>query len=193
WYLCTWRRTGSPVFPFFAGLWPGQAPGWDLERSRMLVGFNALYGGPDKGPLGYVLAPLSLSFAGQREVATAYEGVLGVAFLIGAALILWALAPRRLDRPFLIAAAAGGAFFVWWLASAQVLRYLFPALGLLAVAVAGAGAALGPSLRWALLVSVAAGELLTAAWFAVDNPALAATGAEPRADYLERRPDYYPF
>ena len=43
WYLRTWVRTGSPVFPFFAHILPGNAPGWDQERSAMLVGFNAHY------------------------------------------------------------------------------------------------------------------------------------------------------
>ena len=49
WYLRTWARTGSPVFPFFANVWPGRAPGWDQERSAMLVGFNALYGERARG------------------------------------------------------------------------------------------------------------------------------------------------
>lgn len=199
WYLRTWVRTGSPVFPFFASFWPGQAPGWDLERSAMLVGFNALYGGADKGVLDYLLTPVRLSLAGQREVAAAYEGVLGVSFLVGAVLVVWAWARGILDVEFRIAAVSGGAFFVWWLASAQVLRYLFPALPLLAVAGAGGAAALmargavGPSLRLVLAACVAAGEVVMVAWFAADNPLLAATGAEPRAAYLERRLDYYPY
>src|SRR5688572_21685785 len=72
WYLRTWARTGSPVFPFFANVWPGRAPGWDQERSAMLVGFNALYGGTHKGPVDYLLTPFLLSLTGQREVAAAY-------------------------------------------------------------------------------------------------------------------------
>ncbi len=199
WYLRTWVRTGSPVFPFFAHVWPGGAPGWDLERSTMLHVFNALYGGADKGPLDYLLTPLSLSLTGQREVAASYEGVLGVSFLIGAGLLVWALARGGLDTELKIAAAAGGAFFAWWLVSAQVLRYLLPGLPLLALAGVGAGAALtaggavGRSLRWALAASVVAGEVVIVAWVAGDNPVLAATGAEPRAAYLERRLDYYPY
>jgi hypothetical protein len=199
WYLRTWMHTGSPVFPFFANVWPGRAPDWDLERSAMLHGFNALYGGAEGGPLGYLLSPLWGSLMGQREVAALYEGVLGVSFLIGAALILWALARGVLGTEMKIAAAAGGVLFVWWLASAQVLRYLLPALPLLAVSSVGAGAALtaagavGRSLRWALAASVMAGEAIFVNWAASDNPVLAATGAEPRAAYLERRLDYYPY
>ena len=199
WYLRTWVRTGSPVFPFFAGVWPGRAPGWDIERSTLLVGFNALYGGADKRPLDYLLAPFSVSLLGQREVAAAYEGVLGVSFLVAAALMVWALARGGLDTGLRVAAAAGGLFFVWWLVSAQVLRYLLPALPLLAVAGAGACAALttsgaaARSVCWALAASIAAGLVVIVAWAAADGPLLAATGAEPRAAYLERRLDYYPY
>ena len=32
------RARGVPVFPFFANVWPGRAPGWDQERSAMLAG-----------------------------------------------------------------------------------------------------------------------------------------------------------
>lgn len=199
WYLRTWVRTGSPVFPFFASVWPGQAPGWDLERSEMLHGFNALYGGAVKGPLNYLLTPLSLSLGGQREVAASYEGVLGVSFLVTAVLIVWALARGGLDAELKIAAAAGGAFFLWWLASAQVLRYLLPGLPLLAVAGVGAAAALtsaaavGASLRWLLAASILSGEIVTLVWVIADNPVLAATGAEPPSAYLDRRLDYYPY
>jgi hypothetical protein len=199
WYLRTWARTGSPVFPFFANVWPGHAPGWDLERSAMLHGFNALYGGAVKGLLDYLLTPLSLSLTGQREVAASYEGVLGVSFLVTAVLIVWAVARGGLDAELKIAAAAGGAFFLWWLASAQVLRYLLPGLPLLAVAGVGAAAALtssaavGASLRWLLAASILSGEIVTIVWVIADNPVLAATGAEPPSAYLDRRLDYYPY
>jgi len=74
-----------------------------------------------------------------------------------------------------------------------------PALPLLAVATAGAGAALaagGAAARWpgwVLAACVAAGEVVIVVWGAADGPLLAATGAEPRAAYLERRLDYYPY
>jgi hypothetical protein len=199
WYVRTWARTGSPVFPFFANVWPGHAPGWDLGRSAMLHGFNALYGGAVKGPLDYLLTPLSLSLTAQREVAASYEGVLGVSFLVSAILIVWAVARGGLDPELKIAAAVGGAFFVWWLASAQVLRYLLPGLPLLAVAGAGAAAILtssrvvGAWLGWLLAVSILSGEIVTVSWVIADNPVLAVTGAEPRSAYLERRLDYYQY
>jgi hypothetical protein len=200
WYLRTWRLTGSPVFPFFLDLWPGQATGWDLARSVMLRGFNDLYGGFPKGPIDYLLAPLRLSLLGQREVAAYYEGVLGVAFLVGAGLIAWALGRRRLEPEVGVAAAVGGGLVVWWTLSAQVLRYALPAVPPLAVASAVAGWRLGgaggsPSwtLRAALLVPAAASALLTAAWFIGDAPFLAALGAEPRETYLARKLDYYPY
>lgn len=199
WYLRTWRLTGSPVFPFFLDLWPGQATGWDLARSVMLRGFNDLYGGFPKGPADYLLAPLRLSLLGQREIAAYYEGVLGVAFLVGAGLIVWSLARRLLEPEAGVAAAAAGALVVWWTLSAQVLRYALAALPPLAVAGAVAGGALARAgtssgaLRAALLVPAAASALVTAAWFMSDAPFLAALGAEPRETYLARKLDYYPY
>ena len=199
WYIRTWVRTGSPVFPFLADLWPGDAPDWDARRSALLEQFNALYGGADKTPVDYLFAPLRLSLAGQREIPSAFEGVLGAGFLVAAALVLWALARRSLDRELRVAAAGSAVLFACWLFSAQVLRYLLPALPPLAVAAAGAGAALARAgaparaLYWSATAAVAAAELLAVAWFAADNPLLAATGAEPRAAYLERRLDYYPY
>jgi hypothetical protein len=199
WYLRTWARTGNPVFPFFANLWPGHAAGWDPERSALLHQFNALYGGSDKGPFEYLWTPIRLSLMGQREIALFYEGVLGVSFVLGAALLLWAAARRAVAADLGVAAAAGGAFFLWWLVSAQVLRYLLPALAPLAVAIAGSGAilerqrAVGPVARWGLVVSTVACLTVGVGWFVGDDPVSAASGAEPRAAYLDRRLEYHPY
>ncbi len=199
WYLRTWWLTGSPVFPFFLDLWPGQAAGWDVGRSVMLRGFNDLYGGFPKGPLDYLLAPLRLSLLGQREQPGYYEGVLGVTFLVAAGLVAWALARRRLEPEARVAASAAGGLVAWWTFSAQVLRYGLAALSPLAVAGTVAGEALARAgasarmLRAALLIPAAASALVTIAWFLTDAPFLAALGAEPRTAYLERRLDYYPY
>jgi hypothetical protein len=97
WYVRTWRLTGSPVFPYFLDIWPGQAPGWDVTRSVMARAFNSVYGG-DKDLLGFLALPFRLSLMGQREMPALYESVVGVAFLVAAALVAWALdAPHRRD------------------------------------------------------------------------------------------------
>jgi hypothetical protein len=197
WYVRTWVLTGSPVFPFFAGLWKGAAVGWDEERSVMFQVFSATWGGNPQTPLDYLLTPVHLAFGGDRYLPAHYEGVLGPAFLIGAALILAALWRRRLDAATIVAATAGGALFLWWLVSAQVLRYLLPALPPLAVATAAAGAATAVAVRralsWSLLVIAAASQLVALAWFLQDNPLAVALGGESRTAYLDRRLDYYPY
>jgi hypothetical protein len=89
---------------------------------------------------------------------------------VGAALVVWAF--TRLDTELRIAAVAGGALFIWWLVSAQVLRYLLPASPCWPWRALGAGAvlttsgAVGRSLRWALAAPVMAGEIVIVAWFA---------------------------
>jgi hypothetical protein len=64
WYVRTWIRTGSPVFPFYLNIWPGEAPGWDIERSRLYQSLLSAYGAAH-GPLDYVLAPVRLAVSAQ--------------------------------------------------------------------------------------------------------------------------------
>lgn len=197
WYVRTWVRTGSPLFPFFAGLWKGTAVGWDEQRSSLLLAFNAEWGGDSATLLDYVLTPIRLAFGGDRHLPTQYEGVLGVAFLVGAALSLYGLWRRRLGVEMSIAAIVGVALFAWWALSAQVLRYLLPSLAPLALAAVAAAAGqsfrLGRSLGWGLLVLAAAAQCVSLAWFFGDNPLGVVLGGENRDTYLQRRLDYYPY
>lgn len=189
WYVRTWARTGSPLFPFHLALWPGEAPGWDTERSVLFQAFLALYGPPEPGPLDYLLAPLRISLAAQPELAAYHDGVLGVSFLFGVPLLLYGL--RRRMRPELkLAASLAGLYFLFWLVSSQQLRFLLPALPLLAVAVAGAATRLAAAL---LLSTTAAGLLVVVAWFLQQSPLPAVVGGELRERYLARRLDYYPY
>jgi hypothetical protein len=196
WYLRTWLLTGTPLFPFFTALWPGHALGWDETRSVLFQAFNAQYGGDPKGPLDYVLLPVRLGLMGRREVPQEWESVLGPAFLAGAPLVALALWRRRLDAELGLAAAGAAWLFAWWALSAQVLRYLLPALPLAALAIAGAAAALGHSERTlarALLISTLGGQLVILAWFVHDDPVRVVLGTETRQAYLSRRLDYYPY
>jgi hypothetical protein len=200
WYARTWRLTGSPFFPYFLDLWPGEAPGWDVPRSVMIRAFNSAYGG-DKDLVGYLALPFRLSLMGQREVPSLYESVLGVAFLVGAPLLAWALWRRRLDAETGLVTMVAALLFVWWAGSAQVLRYLMPVIPLAAVVTVRAAIAVAASrppgaarwLRAALLVPSAASVLVGLAWWLADAPVLSVLGAEPRAQYLARRLDYYPY
>jgi hypothetical protein len=198
WYLRTWVRTGSPIFPFYVDVWGGSAPGWDLERSYQYEALFSLYGGGPRGPLDHLLAPVRLAVAAQLEQPALYDGVLGVGLLAGLPLLLWAVWRRVVDAEILIGSALAGALFLAWLLSSQQLRYLLPACPALAVALTVAGAAVlaDPArrrVRWTLTGAAAAGVLVSLAWFADQDPLRVVLGGEPRAAYLERRLDHYPY
>src|SRR6266446_5816384 len=76
WYVRNWIRTGSPLFPFYLEIWPAQAPGWDLERSRLYETLFSLYGDV-RGPLDYLWSPIRLAVAAQPDQPAFYDGVLG--------------------------------------------------------------------------------------------------------------------
>jgi hypothetical protein len=200
WYARNWVRTGNPVFPFFLSLLGGHAPGWDLERSLLYESMFAVYG-RGSTPLDFVLAPVRLALVAQPEKPAYYDGVLGVAFLFVVPLILWAAATRRLRAEIALAVLISSALFVFWLFSSQQLRYLLPAAPALAIALAATGqaaaGALGPrwgrAFWWVVLCVAGTGAPVVLAWFAFVNPVRAVLGGEPRAQYLERRLDYYPY
>jgi hypothetical protein len=94
WYVRNWIRTGSPLFPFYLGIWPAQAPGWDLERSQLYETLFSLYGNTQTG-LDYLLTPLRLAVAAQPDQPPYYDGVLGIAVAFALPLLAWALWTRR--------------------------------------------------------------------------------------------------
>lgn len=196
WYVRNWIRTGSPLFPFYLGVWPGQAPGWDLERSRLYETFFSLYG-DTRTALDYLLSPLRLAVAAQPDQPPYYDGVLGIAFLFALPLLAWALWRRRLEVELRLALVVSACLFVFWLFSSQQLRYLLPATPGLAVASAVAGSRLGDergrTMRWLLLAAAALGLPVLFAWFLALDPARVVLGGESRPDYLRRHLDYYPY
>jgi hypothetical protein len=161
WYVRTWMRTGSPVFPFYLDIWPGEAPGWDVARSRLYQSFLSTYGDPH-GVLDYVLAPIRLSVSAQPDLPAYYDGVVGIAFLFALPVLAWALYRRRLDVELRIAVLMSTAMFLFWLFSSEQIRFLLPALPGLAVAMSASGMAAeaagqGRLLRWLFLAAAAAG------------------------------------
>lgn len=194
WYLRTWARTGSPIYPFYAHLWNGSSPNWDAERSRLFQMWVARYGGDAKTMVDYVAAPVRLSLTAQPEFAANYDGVLGISFLLGLPLLLWGLWRVGLSAEVKIAVAVSGGWYVGWLFSSQQMRFLLPVFPALAVAIVVAASKLSSrALQWALLVSVIPGVLIIAAWFLEQNPLRVVLGGETRAAYLERRLDHYPY
>jgi hypothetical protein len=200
WYLHNWKLTGSPIFPFYMNLWKGQAPGWDVERSRLYQGINSHYGGEVKGPLDYLLNPLKISILAQPEEARYFDGVVGCAFLFGLPILIWGWWKR--DLPVELKAALGVCLvmFLFWLFSSELLRYLLPVFPVLALGISAAGQALADDDRrlrrtWQIslaILSLAAG-LTSFAWFLRANPVWVVLGGESRTDYLTRNIDYYPY
>jgi hypothetical protein len=201
WYIRTWAQTGSPVFPFYLNIWKGSAQGWDTERSLLFQEINSRYGGYPKNALSYLAAPVRLSLMGQPDLPDFYDGVLGVAFLFGLPLIVWAWWRLKLDVELKIAAMVSTVLFIFWLFSSQQMRYLLPALPALSVAVAAScaliadrqGQAIGKALQWMLIAIALAGVLTSLAWFMEQNPLRVVLGGEARESYLSRRLDYYPY
>jgi hypothetical protein len=196
WYVRNWIRTGSPLFPFYLGIWPAQAPGWDLERSRLYETLFSLYGDIG-GPLDYLWSPIRLAVAAQPDQPAFYDGVLGIAFILALPVLAWALWRRRLDVELRLAVLISAGLFVFWLFSSQQLRYLLPAAAGLAVAIAVAGSGLERGLSRPLCGLLVAGAALglpvVLAWFLALDPARVVLGGESREAFLARRLDYYPY
>ena len=194
WYLRTWMRTGSPVYPFYAHLWNGSSPNWEAERARLFQMWVSQYGGNDKTIVDYMAAPVRLSLTAQPEFAAQYDGVLGISFLLGLPLLLWGFWRVGLSAEVKIAVAVAGGWYVGWLFSSEQMRFLLPIFPILAVAIVVAASKLSSrTLQLALLVSVVPGVLVIAAWFLEQNPLRVVLGGETREAYLERRLDHYPF
>jgi hypothetical protein len=145
----------------------------------------------------YLLAPWNVSVKAQPEVARYFDGVLGVTFLIGLPILLFAL--WRFDLPVDVKIGAGVAavVFLSWLFSSMQLRYLLPILPMLAIGIAAAVERMAGGVRsvmqYSLVVAGIAALLVTAAWFGQRAPLRVVLGGESRADYLTRNLDYYPF
>lgn len=200
WYLRTWSETGSPVFPFYMSIWKGEATGWDVERSNLFQAMNSQYGGANKTALDYIAAPWNLSVAAQPEQTEYFDGVLGVAFLLGLPVLIIGLWKFEMPIEAKTGTGVAGIIFPFWLFSSQQLRYLLPILPVLALATATAGEVVAnakSSLRRVIQIGFAAacvaGLLVTAAWFGQKSPLRVALGGETRDQYLTRNLDYYPF
>lgn len=200
WYLRTWKATGSPVFPFYMSIWKGVAPGWDVERSNLFQDMNKAYGGDQKGVVDYLLAPVNISLIAQPEDAKYFDGVLGVAFLFGLPVLIWALWKFDVPVEAKIGAGVAAIMFLFWLFSSQQLRYLLPVVPALAVAVAASCQAIASEKKalssvwqYSLTAAAFAGILTTAAWFCQKAPLRVGLGGETRDQYLTRNLDYYPY
>ena len=200
WYLRTWKATGSPVFPFYMSMWKGNAPGWDVERSNLFQGMNSQYGGESKSVVDYAAAPWNLSVSAQPEQPEFFDGVLGVAFLAGLPLLIWALWKFDMPVEAKIFAAVAGTMYLFWLFSSQQLRYLLPILPVLAIGIALSIARVfannetgRSAVKWSLTAASALALLVSLAWFLQTEPVRVVLGGETRDDFLTRNLDYFPY
>jgi len=200
WYVRAWVATGSPVFPFYMNIWPGKADGWDVERSNLFQAMNSRYGAVDSNKLNLITAPVRLSIAAQPEQPANYDGVLGVAFLIGLPALIWAL--WKFDTPIEVKIGSGVAaiIYLFWVFSSEQLRYLLPILPVLAVGMGSAVAAITNQgdllrrvLKFSFVATSIAGILTGFAWFCQRAPLRVALGGETRDEFLTRNLDYYPY
>lgn len=197
WYLRTWKATGSPLFPFYMSMWKGEAPGWDVDRSNLFQTMNSNYGGAQKSMVDYLVSPWNISVTAQPEESRYFDGVIGVAFLIGLPLLIFALWKLEMPVEVKICVGVSGIMFLFWLFSSQQLRYLLPILPLLSIAIVYAAEKSNEMLRNATLLSLSAASiaaiLVSFAWFAQRAPMRVALGGETRDAFLLRNLDYYPY
>jgi len=199
WYLKTWFETGSPLFPFYLNLWEGRATGWDVERSRMFQIINSQYGGADKSILDYLLTPIKISLLAQPEIPKYYDGVLGVTFLVGLPLMVWAFWRFGIRVEIKVALGVCAIVILFWLFSSEQLRYLLPILPSAAIGISAAAFATNTDkvsrkfTYLAFLGCASAGILTSFAWFFEKNPVPVVFGGETRDEFLSRRIDYYKY
>jgi hypothetical protein len=204
WYVKTWIYTGNPVYPFFYGVFGGR--NWSAETAALYRSDQLMFGmGHD--PASLFMLPWNLTrhfarfgdyaarlnpsvdelpyFAGNPLVYLASIGPLFLALLpaIGFA----ALRPGR-HRPMM---AVTLALMLTWFFTMQNIRYLLPALALLAPAVAHSADLIGIR-RAAFGVAAAAGAFTVLLMALFIRPAIpVAVGIEKPNDYLAGRFDVY--
>ncbi len=158
WYARNWIWVGNPVYPFAYGVFGGR--GWTAQMARVYDESQAIYGF-GRSPLDLLMLPFRLAMTplnvggfekvgvvGQPwwpmipgPVAAPKNGLFDVLGLLlvtfpGPAIFAFglpALLGRNKPRPILLAALLFVFLWIFWAGSSQQVRYLFPALALLAV------------------------------------------------------------
>jgi 4-amino-4-deoxy-L-arabinose transferase-like glycosyltransferase len=150
WPLLRFIQTGNPVYPFLNGIF--RAPGLPFANEWMNFGLFGMGSG-----IGALLAlPWNLSFHAERFVEALHPYVLGPCLLLAVAACLVALPWPRGELRWAISVAA--LYSIAWFFRVQYLRYLLPALPLVAliaaVCVCRALQSLGPAPSRAALTMV---------------------------------------
>jgi hypothetical protein len=209
WPIRQGLNTGSPFYPMLEGRFDGA--NWDGVQAGQLQSWQRSMG-MGRGPGDYLALPFNVSVRGRPGLNYAhFDGTISPVFLI-----LFPLAFIKRRRETMALALLAVALGLFWALTSQQLRFLLPALGLLAVlgpaglaeaagATGGADAGAGGSAGglkggrpWVvfMLLGVLSIEIVTLAapnqygrsWVgdAVGERLGATLGFEPRDRFLER-------
>ena len=130
--------TGNPFYPLFHDLFGG--PDWSSALSAKLQAWQSSIG-MGRAPVDYLLLPVRIFLDGGVGYDH-FDGELGAFWLILIPLAIWSainVPPKGGQRNTVLVRrclAAAGIYFVFWSLSAQQMRFLIPALPLLAIACA---------------------------------------------------------
>lgn len=129
--LRNWWLTGWPLFPFqlpFFQLLPRM--NWDPERSQLFLRWLSGFGSGNQGFWeGRLLAPILVFFKARFNEMSAFDGIIGPALLLGPFLLLGSRINQQVRALIWMALF----FTYYWAFTTQQVRFLLPALPLLAL------------------------------------------------------------
>lgn len=126
WYLRNYYYTGNPVFPFFSEVFGYRL--WNSTDLQGLLGTNHAYGA-GKSLQSFLLLPWNLAFNQKKFLM---EAPFSQIYFFALPFLLLSLLHSKIRELFIIVFL----YTLFWFSTAQVLRYLFPVIPLLSLAVA---------------------------------------------------------
>ena len=129
WVIRTWIEAGNPIYPLYWDIFGG--PDWSVRLGEQFIGWQQSIG-MGRDPLDYLLLPWRVFTAGGTGYET-FDGRLTPIWLVFLPLAIWRARTSRRARRALVAA---GLIFLGWSLGSQQMRFLIPALPLLALAAA---------------------------------------------------------
>jgi len=125
-YLKSWFMSGNPFYPFFYGIFGGR--GWDGDQARLYDLFIQNLG-MGRSLLDYILLPWNLSLRAKMD-SPQFDGILGPIFLLT---LPFLAGLRRWETPVRLLLIYVLLTFLFWVSSAQQIRYLIPLFAVLAL------------------------------------------------------------
>jgi hypothetical protein len=193
WAVKNEAYVGNPVYPLLDGTFDGKQ--WDQTQSDRLIAWQRNMG-MGRSAADYLLLPINVNTAGKPGLNyKRFDGTLSPVLLI---MLPFALFRRRRETNALLVMGAAG--FAFWALTSQQLRFLIPSIGLAAVL---AAVALGNLRTWLgrrsfafiliLLALIQISSLMVPDQYGkpvlsgiLGDRLAAATGLEPRRDFLQR-------